>query len=136
MKNIFILGGVFVFLIVAMIVGTRPHGAKKAVTVPAESNTVIPSIGKVQVLNGCGTIGAANVVAEFLRNKKFDVKNIGNAPMSNYQTTLVASRIKDMGNANLVAQSLSTDAVFLARSGDTLYDVTVFVGADYKERVR
>ncbi len=136
MKNIFILCGALAFLVTAMIVGASSNGKPKSTSVPAASFPVIPSIGKIQVLNGCGTPGAANIVAEFLRNKKFDVKNIGNAPMSNYQTTLVASRIKDMGNANLVAEALSTDAVFLARSGDTLYDVTVFVGADYKERTR
>jgi hypothetical protein len=96
----------------------------------------IPSVGKVQVLNGCGAGGAATIVAEFLRIRKFDVKNIGNAPMSNYQTTLVASRTKDMSVARQVADALNTEAVFLMRTGDTMYNVTVYVGADYKERTR
>jgi LytR cell envelope-related transcriptional attenuator len=135
-KNPFILCSVCAFLVVAMVVGMR-----SAVALPEQKNAVdmsqnIPSIGKVQVLNGCGAGGAASIVADFLRAKKFDVKNIGNAPMSNYQSTLVASRARDMSVAKQVAGALNTDAVFLMRSQDTLYNVTVYVGADYKDRAR
>ena len=136
MKNAIILCTVCTVLIVAVAVGMR-----SADTVPEQKNAGdlyqgIPSVGKVQVLNGCGTDGAASVVAEFLRSKKFDVKNIGNAPVSNYQSTLVASRTKDMSIARQVAGSLHTDDVFLMRTQDTLYNVTVYVGADYKDRTR
>ena len=136
MKNIIILCAVCSVLITAVIVGLRVPGAEPAEKLPADDGVGIPSVGKVQVLNGCGAGGAANVVAEFLRSKKFDVKNIGNAQMGNYQTTLVASRTKDMSIAKMVAGALNTDAVFLMRTGDTMYSVTVYVGADYKERAR
>jgi hypothetical protein len=121
-----------------MVVGMQQAGPsvpKKQVVI-VQPGPGIPSVGKVQVLNGCGAGGAATIVAEFLRIQKFDVKNIGNAPMSNYQTTLVASRTKDMSVARQVADALNTEAVFLMRTGDTMYNVTVYVGADYKERTR
>jgi hypothetical protein len=98
----------------------------------------IPSIGRIQILNGCGADGAANKVGDFLRAKGFDVKNKGNAPASNYSFTLVVSRKKDMSIAQQVAQSLGTekDKVVLMRNGDETYDVTVFVGSDYSERIK
>jgi hypothetical protein len=139
-KNVIILCTVVTVLVVAMVVGMRTSAAGsvvpyKKVTSPAAGPDV-PWIGKIQVLNGCGAGGAANVVAEFLRARKFDVKNIGNAPMSNYQTTLIASRTRDMSIARQVAEALNTDAVLLMRTQDTAYNVTVYVGADYRERTR
>ncbi len=136
MKNVIILFTVCAFLGIAMAVGMRQADSVPAEKIQSEPGPGIPWIGKIQVLNGCGAGGAANIVAEFLRSRKFDVKNIGNAPMSNYQTTLIASRTRDMNIARQVAEALHTDAVLLMRTPDTLYTVTVYVGADYKERVR
>jgi hypothetical protein len=119
-----------------MAVGMRSADALPEQKKGSDTSLGIPSVGKVQVLNGCGAGGAASIVAEFLRENKFDVKNIGNAPMSNYQSTLVASRARDMSVARQVAGALHTDNVFLMRTQDTLYNVTVYVGADYKERAR
>jgi hypothetical protein len=141
-KNAAILLVTCTVLICAMVTGLRgtstkiQQGETPAAPQKSEALQKVPWIGKIQVLNGCGVDGAANVVAEYLRSKKFDVKNIGNAPTGNYQTTLVVSRKKDQAMARQVADALSTSAVFLMRTQDEMYDVTVFVGADYKERVR
>jgi LytR cell envelope-related transcriptional attenuator len=135
-KNVIILCVACSVLVIAMVVGIRPADSEQVKKIPAETGPAVPSIGKIQVLNGCGAGGAANIVAEFLRVRKFDVKNIGNAPMSNYQTTLIASRTRDMTIARQVAEALSTDEVLLMRTQDTVYNVTVYVGADYKEHVR
>jgi hypothetical protein len=129
-------------LIIAMVAGLRGPSVKgetqSETSAPQKSEDLqkIPWIGKIQVLNGCGVDGAANVVAEYLRSKKFDVKNIGNAPTGNYKATLVVSRKKDQAMARQVAGALGTSAVFILRTRDEMYDVTVFVGADFKERVR
>jgi hypothetical protein len=98
----------------------------------------IPSIGRIQILNGCGAGGAANKVGDFLRSKGFDVKNKGNAPTSNYPFTLVVSRKKDMTIARQVAGAIGAenDKILLMRNGDETYDVTVFVGSDYSERIK
>ncbi len=95
----------------------------------------IPSIGRVQVLNGCGINDAANLVAEFLRRKGFDVKDVGNAPTWNYPYTLVVSRTADMHNARKVARALSTDKGIMLRASEGLFDVVVYLGADFNERI-
>jgi len=71
-----------------------------------------------------------------LRKNGFDVKNKGNASTSNYTFTVVVSRKKDMAIARQVARSLSTDKVILMRNNnDEIYDVTVFIGSDFQERI-
>jgi len=91
----------------------------------------IPHIGSIQLLNGCGTPGAAQIIAELLRNKGFDVKEIANAPDWNYKSTLVVSRTRDMETARLIGQALDSRSVILLRNGSELFDATVFVGEDY-----
>ena len=136
MKNIVIFSFVCVLLACCIAVGLRSSGAVQEPTQkPLEKKENIPSVGRVQVLNGCGVDGAANVVADFLRNKKFDVKSIGNAASENYQKTLVVSRKKDMVIAQQVGEALKTKSVILMRTQDDMYDVTVFVGKDFQERV-
>jgi hypothetical protein len=50
---------------------------------------------------------------------------------------MVVSRIADMTIARQVAQSLGTDKCIMLRSeAAEQYDVTVFVGADYEERIQ
>ncbi len=139
MKNIVILLVACALLVAAMFVGTHTNASASVIASPPVSGDRgirIPSVGSVQVLNGCGVDGAANVVSEFLRKQRFDVKNIGNAPTGNYRTTLVVSRKKDSDVARQVARALKTNSVFLMRNGDDMYDVTVYVGADFQELVR
>jgi hypothetical protein len=140
-KNVVILIITGAVLISAMITGNRPavgSGPQKKIDTDtvADQRQKIPSIGKIQVLNGCGVDGAANIMADFLRSKKFDVKNIGNAPLSNYPATLVVSRRKDSAVARQVAGALGAGPAILIRNGDEMYDVTVFVGTDFHERIR
>jgi hypothetical protein len=96
----------------------------------------VPSNGSVQVLNGCGAEGAANRVADFLRAKGFDVKDIGNASAWNHQSTMIISRSADMGLANGIEKLLKTGKVVLIRNGDSMYDVTVVAGPDFEERIK
>lgn len=85
--------------------------------------------------NGCGAEGAANRVADFLRSKGFDVKDIGNAPSWNYPATIVISRTADRELADEIGKALKTDKVTLMRN-DGGHDATVIAGPDFEERVK
>jgi hypothetical protein len=102
----------------------------------ADPRIGVPSIGSVQVLNGCGAEGAAMRIADFLRSKNFDVKDIGNAPAWNHPATMVISRTADMGLAKEIEKSLKTGMVVMIRNGDSMYDVTVVAGPDFEERIK
>jgi hypothetical protein len=144
-KNAVILAAIACVLLAAMIIGAHkaavvppgPGGAGQgnAPAAALDQTDLVPHIGRVQVLNGCGTPGAANRVADFLRSHRFDVKDIGNAPTGNYAFTLVVSRVKDTAVAGEVAAALGTDKCFLLRSGDGAYDATVYIGADFEQRI-
>ena len=109
---------------------------KTAQTATAKPLASVPSIGSVQVLNGCGVEGAAKRVTDFLRSKDFDVKETKSASSFNYETTMVISRTADMGLAKGIGKLLKTDKVILMRVENPLYDVTVIVGPDYEEKIK
>ena len=75
--------------------------------------------------------GAAGIVANFLREKSFDVKSIGNAKSWNYPFTIVASRTKDMTIARQVCATFNIDKLVLLRTGEELYNVSVLIGPDF-----
>ncbi|NLE01825.1 MAG: LytR C-terminal domain-containing protein [Fibrobacter sp.] len=99
-------------------------------------SSVIPSVGRIEVLNGCGIEGAAGKVANFLRSKNFDIKSTANADIWNYPFTIVVSRSLDTTIASQVAAALKTDKMVVIRSNDNLHDVTVFIGPDFGERIQ
>lgn len=136
MKNVIVFTVLCGVLLLAIFLGMKRVGAVSQPDAVPEKNTGIPSVGRIQILNGCGVAGAANKVADFLRAQGFDVKNKGNAPTSNYPFTVVASRKKDCSIAEQVARALATDKVILLRTADETYDATVFVGGDFSERTK
>lgn len=91
------------------------------------------SAGVVEVLNGTGRKGVANLVAERLRREGFDVVKIGNAPEKTYARTVVAER-RDAGPvAERVATVLGVRGACPFHNENLLVDATVFVGRDIEE---
>lgn len=91
----------------------------------------IPHIGRVEVLNGCGVSGAASVLAGYLRDRSFDVKNTDNADSWNYTETIVISRTGEMDVAEQIADALGIKDVVLLKNGQDLYNVTVIAGSNF-----
>ncbi|MEN9308846.1 MAG: hypothetical protein RL173_2778 [Fibrobacterota bacterium] len=91
------------------------------------------SAGVVEVLNGTGRRGAANLVAERLRKQGYDVVKIGNAPERNYSRTLVAERRAAADIAAGVAKAIGVPTTFAYHNENLLVDATVFVGRDFEE---
>jgi hypothetical protein len=162
MRNLILFGTVLLTLVVALYIGVSrfdvsnaaraetgqpvrdaPEAAElslqerqAAPQMPASVQKNVPHIGSIQVLNGCNIDGAARRMAEFLRSKNFDVKDIDNASTRNHQATMVISRSTNMSLANEVEKILKTGKVVLMRNNEQLYDVTVIVGPDYAERIK
>jgi len=139
-KNIPSLLSISGILFIAVIIGIhRSPDRQKLVSVPPLQEQIdasVPSIGRIQVLNGCGSAGAAEKMTDFMRMKKFNVANTGNASSWNYPFTLVVSHTNDMTIADQIAAALTTRHVVLMRKEDHSYDVTVIIGPDYEERIR
>ena len=136
MKNFLILLVFCVSVGVLIFIGDSISG--ESVKQPDDTSppSTVPHLGSIELLNGCGVDGAAQEVASYLRAHSFDVKSIGNAPTFNYSNTLVASRTNDTTMAAKVAAVLKTDKIAIIQNDQNLYDVTFFIGSDYKERIQ
>lgn len=88
---------------------------------------------QVNVLNACGADGVAKQVTEFLRARKFDVPEYGNARHVEPHSTVI-DRVGDSLSALKVAYALGIPRERVVTDIDSsLYlRATVVIGADYK----
>ncbi len=90
----------------------------------------------VEVLNACGVQGLANEVTQYLRNRNFDVVNVGNYSTFNLDRTLIFDRVSlNSIYAKRVAQALDVDEdqVVPELEDSMQLMVTVIIGKDYRE---
>lgn len=96
-----------------------------------------PNTGQIQVLNGSGKSGMADVFRDFLGGFGFDVIEFGNAREWNYEKTIVIARSAGSDRiARDLAKVLGTDRVIHLQEPSSLVEATVIIGRDYKELMR
>ena len=83
---------------------------------------------RVEVLNGCGSPGAADRVAMILRQAGLAVENTGNADHFHYRRDIVVARRVSRARAESLGRILSGATVVEQRLTDHEYDITVIVG--------
>jgi polyisoprenyl-teichoic acid--peptidoglycan teichoic acid transferase len=93
-------------------------------------NTFDPSTVHVRVENGSGTPGVASAVADFLRQRGYDVVETGNAKTFNNLTTTIESA--DQKVAGEVAKELPIKNPRIALGAVNGVDVVVVIGRDYR----
>ncbi len=135
-KNLPVFLIIGLILVLAIIIGYLRRPTEFTLSSPDAAAPSVPYLGPVQVLNGCDAVGAGEGMADFLRARNFDVKNIGNASERNYPYTLIISRTKNMTVAYQLRAALHTDHCVLIRNGEETYAATVIIGPDYRERIR
>ncbi len=125
----------FFLLAALLLVGCKNKDQTAAHTRIAEDGRVLPEapLGVVEVLNGSGIKGAANLVARRLQDKGYDVVKVGNAPEKNYLKTLVAVRRPGTAVGERVAAALGVTRLLPYYNENLLVDASVFVGQDYQE---
>lgn len=92
---------------------------------------------QIDVQNGCGTSGAAEVFTDYLRTQGFDVVEMGNFSSQDIKTSMVIDRAGNMRNAKRVAQSLGIPEKYVIQQMNKNYflDATVVVGKDFADLV-
>lgn len=90
---------------------------------------------QLDVLNGCGTAGAAQRFTDYLRKRNFDVVQLGNYSTFDVERTLVIDRVGDLKTAKKVAHALGIDEKNIIQqiSPDYYLDVSVVIGKDYDD---
>ena len=88
---------------------------------------------QIQVLNGCGDKGIADLYATYLRDNNFDVIDYKNADHFNHTVSHII-----VHNNNLLVEDIA-DLLFIQPSNidyifdeNIFYDLTLIVGRDYK----
>jgi len=94
-----------------------------------ESNIVIKA--EIEILNGCGESGIANLYANFLRQQGFDVIDSKNADNFDYlNTNILVHKEEMMPIAKDLAKILEIKKIQLNKGG--MWDLSLIIGKDYK----
>ncbi len=88
---------------------------------------------QLEVLNGCGISGIAEKLTNYLRQKDFDVVQVGNYRSYDIDNTLVVDRTGNKNNALKVAEALGIDSknVIQQINNDYFLDVSLIIGKDF-----
>jgi hypothetical protein len=89
--------------------------------------------GDIQVLNSSGIPGAASKMRDYLRAQGFDVVEMSNDNLWNYEETIIALRNPHWAGAEALAKALHTQNVIPLENKRKLVDATVYVGKDFEK---
>ena len=89
---------------------------------------------QVEVLNGCGIPGAADNFTSFLRQRHFDVVQIGNYISFDIEKSMVIDRVGNIANADRIADSLGISRKNIIQQINKNYflDASVVIGKDFE----
>ncbi len=90
---------------------------------------------QIEVLNGCGVDGVADMFTDSLRKKNFDVVNTDNYRSYNIDNSIVIDRTGNIINAEYLAGIIGIDnkQVIQQKNKNYFLDVTLIIGKDYKQ---
>jgi len=91
-----------------------------------------PPPAAVEILNGCGIVGIAGAMTEFLQTNDIDVLITENADNMNYAETIVIGRDSLGIHAKTVALLIGVQNITYDYDPSSTANVTVILGSDYK----
>mgnify|MGYP006425911723 CR=1 FL=1 len=120
---------VLLYALVTRTVGTRTDPVRASN--PAE---LVGTIIQVEVRNGAGVDHLAAEMTQFLRDRGFDVVEVGNHSSFNQEHSVVIDRVGDMESAQRVAAALGVppERVQQHIRRDYYLDASIIIGQDYK----
>ena len=102
---------------------------------PSESTELVGSIIQVEVRNGAGVDHLAAETTHFLRERGFDVVDVGNYKTFQQERSVVIDRVGDPKAAEKVAEALGLPPSRVQQDIRRQYylDASVIIGHDYKQ---
>ena len=128
---IVVLGLLIIFMSYSLV--TKIKGIEKDEDI--SNNTTPSAIVQVEVLNGCGISGIAEKFTNFLRQKNFDVVQVGNYISFDIDKSLVIDRTGNKANAIKVADALGIDRKYVIQqiNNDYFLDASLVIGKDFNQ---
>ena len=104
-------------------------------TRPSDSTRLVGSIIQVEVRNGAGIDHLAAETTHYLRERGFDVVDVGNYASFQQEQSVVIDRVGDLEAARKVAEALGLPADRVRQEIRRQYylDASVIIGHDYKQ---
>ena len=101
----------------------------------SDSSDLVGSIIQVEVRNGAGVDHLAERTTEYLRDRGFDVVDVGNYSSFDQEHSVVIDRIGNMEAAHHVAEALGIPADRVRQNVKPAYylDASVILGHDYEQ---
>lgn len=130
-----LVGGLGVMVLLYALV-TRTLLTSPSPTRPSEAaEKLVGSIIQVEVRNGAGIDGLAARTTQYLRERGFDVVDVGNAASFDREHTVVIDRVGDRAAARKVAKALGVPARRVQQEIRPQYylDASIILGHDYKQ---
>jgi len=104
---------------------------------PSRSSNPTQLVGdiiQVEVRNGAGVDHLAAETTQFLRDRGFDVVEVGNASSFGRDSSVVVDRVGDLDSARKVARALGLPDTRVTQDirADYYLDASVIIGRDYE----
>lgn len=127
-----LLNAAIVLLVLMVIYLSYSFIVRSFVNPPVETKSDERVI-QIDVLNGCGIPGVAIKFTDYLRDRGFDVLEMGNYKSFDVEETLVIDRTGKTDNAHKVAYALGVNDKNIIQqiSPDSYLDCTVVIGKDF-----
>ena len=95
---------------------------------------LVGDILQIEVRNGCGVSGLAATATMFLRERGFDVVEVGDYDRFDVERSMVIDRVGDLEAARKVAAALGMDESRVHQDvrPDLYLDASVILGKDYE----
>ena len=93
---------------------------------------LIPAPISVEVLNGCGVNGVAQMMTDFLRLNDIDVLITKDADNSRYNETIIIGRDSKIVYTDIISQLTGIDNRTFDSVTESAVNVTIIIGKDYK----
>lgn len=102
---------------------------------PSASHELVGSIIQVEVRNGAGVNKLAAKTTQYLRERGFDVVDVGNHETFEQERSIVVDRVGDPEAARKVAEALGLPPERVTQDIRRQYylDASVIIGHDYSE---
>ncbi len=129
---IILLGLVIAFMVYSFISKIKENQTNKETL--ARKNQA-SKIVQVEVLNGCGKSGVAEKFTSYLRDRNFDVVQMGNYMSFDIDKTMVIDRSGNKANAEKVAEAIGVNKknVIQQLNKEYFLDVSIIIGKDFNQ---
>lgn len=134
--NAALVAGGLAVVVLLYAVASRAFVSSPSPERPADDSTaLVGSVIQVEVRNGAGVDGLAARTTQFLRDRGFDVVDVGNYSSFNQQQSVVIDRVGNKEAARKVAEALGLPASRVRQEIRRQYylDASVVLGRDYSE---